>query len=123
MKRGSLYLIDWDPDSAQTLAAALTEEGWSVRTETVDGARAVKHMLDEAPDAVAIDLSRLPSHGRETARAVRGAKPIHSIPIVFFGGTDEARMKAGGVVPDATMTSAEELPHVLARLTMRAAGS
>lgn len=123
MKRGKLYLIDWDAESAASLEETLSADGWSVRTETVDGARAVKHLLDEAADVVAIDLSRLPSHGRETARAVRGAKPIASTPIVFFGGTDDARMKAAGVVPDATMTTPEDLPHVLARLTMRSAGS
>lgn len=123
MKRGKLYLIDWDEASANETAAALEADGWSVRAESIDGARAVKHMMDDAPDVVAVDLSRLPSHGRETARAVRLAKKLAGIPIVFYGGTDDARSKAAGVVPDATLSATEELPHVLARLTMRAAGN
>lgn len=123
MKRGTLYLIDWDETSATAAAKSLEDDGWSVRVEAIDGARAVKHMMDDAPDIVVIDLSRLPSHGRETARAVRGAKKLAGLPIVFFGGTDDARAKAAGVVPDATMTSQDELPHVLARMTMRAAGN
>ncbi|HVL91305.1 MAG TPA: hypothetical protein VM841_13815 [Actinomycetota bacterium] len=121
MKRGKLYLIDWDEASAAEAAQALEADGWSVRIESIDGARAVKHMMDDPADVVAIDLSRLPSHGRETARAVRGAKVTAATPIVFYGGADDARSKAAGAVPDATLTTAEDLPHVLARLAMRPA--
>jgi len=121
VKRGKLYLIDWNEASASALAQSLEADGWSVRTETVDGARAVLHMMDDAPDVVAVDLARLPSHGREAARAVRTAKNLGGTPIVFFGGTDEARSKAAGAVPDATITTPDELPHVLARLVIRSA--
>lgn len=123
MKRGNLYLIDWDEAGAAEAAKELEADGWSVRIESIDGARAVKHMMDEVPDVVAIDLSRLPSHGRETARAIRSAAKMAAIPIVFYGGTEEARHKAAGVVPDATMTTHQELLPVLARLTMRSAGN
>ncbi len=123
MKRGRLFLIEWESGAAAKRAAALQADGWTVDVEAVDGARAVKHMREDPPDVLAIDLSRLPSHGRETGRAVRGLKDLRDIPIVFFGGAAEAQSRAAAVVPGATFTSDEELPHVIARLAFRSAGS
>ena len=41
------------------------------------------------PDALVIDLSRIPSHGREVAHSIRSAKASRHLPIVFVDGEPE----------------------------------
>jgi CheY-like chemotaxis protein len=45
--------------------------------------RVVRH---DPPDAVVIDLARLPSHGREVAGILRQQTATHHLPIVFIEG-------------------------------------
>lgn len=115
-----VFLIDFDEDAAATRVKALKKAGWSVDVETIDGALAWKRMREDPPDVVAIDLSRLPSHGREAGRAVRSAKDLRDVPIVFFGGTSEAQTRAAGVVPGAILIDASDLIPKLNRLMLRA---
>lgn len=115
----SLFLVEWDAASAEERAKVLKKEGWTVTIESSDGARAWKHMRENPPDAVAIDLSRLPSHGRETGRAVRHAKELQGIPIIFFGGDEMQQSRTAGVVPGAIFASADDLSHTLARSLLR----
>lgn len=55
--------------------------------------RAWKSFRDDPPAAVLIDLSRLPSHGREVALALRQTKATARLPIVFVGG-EPAKVEA-----------------------------
>lgn len=64
-----------------------------------------------------VDLSREPSHGRETAAALRQGEVTRALPIVFVNGTDEAIEKARTTVPDALFTTSAELGSVLARFS------
>ncbi|HUE05047.1 MAG TPA: hypothetical protein VMR62_36200 [Bryobacteraceae bacterium] len=57
------------------------------------------------PDAFVIDLSRLPSHGREVATFVRGQKATRHIPIVFVGGAPEKVEAVRRVLPDAVYST------------------
>ncbi len=65
------------------------------------------------PDAVVIDLSRLPSHGREVAIALRGAKKTRQIPIVFVDGAPEKVEAIRQKLPDASYTSRARLAAAL----------
>jgi hypothetical protein len=64
--------------------------------------RAIRQTL---PDAVVIDLSRLPSHGREVACSLRNAKYSRRIPIVFVGGAPEKVEAIRQLLPDAVFTT------------------
>lgn len=57
------------------------------------------------PDAVVIDLSRLPSHGREIAVWMRSLKATRNIPIVFVNGEAEKVGKIREMLPDATFST------------------
>jgi hypothetical protein len=70
---------------------------------------------------VAVFLTRLPSHGRETARHLRRAKATRALPILLVGGPAEAVEKARAAVPDATFVSPDDLNAALARLRRSAA--
>ena len=114
--KGRLYYIHWNPAEAAERAAALRKLGFTVDVEAEDGARACKHMTESPPDAVVISLQRLPSHGRETAKALQTIKATRELPILFVGGTDEAVEKTRATVPGAEFAGEEELELALARL-------
>jgi hypothetical protein len=53
---------------------------------------------------IVIDLSRLPSHGREVGIAWRSAKYSRHIPLVYAGGDPEKVGAIRKLLPDATYT-------------------
>jgi DNA-binding response OmpR family regulator len=114
--RRRLFLFHWNLEECRAKAAALRALGWRVDTEHEDGARGGKKVLARPPDAVLIDLSRLPSHGRQTAAGIRGMKAGRRVPIIFIGGDAEKVAKVRAAVPDGVFTSLAELPAVLRTL-------
>jgi CheY-like chemotaxis protein len=77
------------------------------------GAAVAKAISSSPPDAVVIDLSRLPSHGREIGVWLRNRKSTRHIPLVFVGGEPEKREKVKAVLPDAVYATESELASVL----------
>ena len=109
-----LRLFHWKAAEAAPLIAALEAAGHSV--EYREAAASYREARDSPPDAIVIDLSRLPSHGREVAIALRGSKSTRHVPIVFAGG-DPAKVEGvRRVLPDATYTSATRLVATLRRV-------
>lgn len=111
-----LFLIHWHEAEAEALAAGLREQGWTVELEARDGRRAYQAIRERPPAAVVIYLTRLPSHGRATAEALRSLRATREIPINFVGGGGEALQKTRARVPEAEYVSVEELPEALERL-------
>jgi DNA-binding response OmpR family regulator len=114
--KGKLFLIHWEQAEAEALAEPLRAEGWQVQIEAEDGARAGKRILADPPDAVVIYLTRLPSHGRETAHALRSYKAGREIPILFVDGEAEKVEKVRAKVPDARYLRSQDLQAALSRL-------
>ena len=109
----SLFLIHWNQHEAGPLAESLIASGWQVETEAEDGARAASRILADPPAAVVIYLTRLPSHGRETARYLRTKS---AVPIIFVDGADEKLDSVRSKVPDATFVQSSDLRSALADL-------
>jgi len=65
----------------------------------------LRELRASPPDAVVIDLTRLPSHGREVARSLRGSKATRHVPIVFVDGEAEKVKTTKALLPDATYTT------------------
>jgi DNA-binding response OmpR family regulator len=114
-----LLLVHWNEDEAQELAEPLIAAGWQVEVEAEDGARASQRGLDDPPVALVIYLTRLPSHGRETARYLRSRPPGRSLPIIFVGGDPERVEAARTQVPDAEFLAPAALIPALERLASR----
>ncbi len=111
---GRLFLIHWNEAEAAELAARLRAKGWEVETEAQDGARGGKRIKADQPDAVVIYLTRLPSHGRETADGLRSIKATRHIPIIFVDGKEEAIEKTRAKVPGALFVTSAGLREALA---------
>ena len=115
MAKGRLFLIHWNAEEAEALAAPLRKDGWDVDIESEGGAQARRRILAGVPDAVLVSLARLPSHGRETVQALKSSKATRDLPIIFVGEPSDAMDKTRTRFRDATFVTEEGLKRVIAR--------
>ena len=113
--KGDVFLVHWREMEAAALAREIGSFGWHVDFESSDGAKAGRLIREHLPNAVVIYLSRLPSHGRETARFLREIGGMRKVPIVFVDGNDEVVQRTRDPAPAAIYTTSEELERVLER--------
>lgn len=95
-----IFLVHWSEFEAIKRIEALQAAGHHVTWKSLDGAN-YRSIRTLAPDVFVIDLTRLPSHGREVAMALRSWKDTRYIPIVFVGGEPEKVEKTRAMFPDA----------------------
>jgi CheY-like chemotaxis protein len=108
-------LIHWNAAEAAALRDKLQAAGHTVDyTEKLSSA-GFSAIRQSPPDAFVIDLSRLPSHGREVATFIRGQKTIRHIPIVFTDGESEKVEAIRKLLPDALYTPRNHLQSALRR--------
>ena len=82
----------------------------------------MKRWRESPPDVFVVDLSRLPSHGREIAIALRQSPKTREVPILFFGGPVEKVTRIRSELPDAIYCSGPDLcPGVSTALATRGA--
>ena len=98
-----IQLVHWKEAEGRERARELRAAGLRVEYE-VDGAVALRAAKDEPPDAIVIDLTRLPSHGRGMATALRQSKKTRLVPLVFVGGEPAKVARIEKELPDATYT-------------------
>lgn len=108
-----LFLVHWNEAEAEKLAESLRQAGWPVEIEARDGTRAWETVRANPPLGLVVSLDRLPSHGRETALAVRKSTAGRTIPIVFVGGEPEKVAAVRARIPDALYLAHDELVPAL----------
>src|SRR4030065_2975554 len=94
-----VYLIHWNAGEAAERAAMLRRAGFAVESGTPNAA-GIRALKDNPPDAFVIDLSRLPSQGRDVAFVIRQTKATRPAPIVFVGGAPQKIEMVMGFLPD-----------------------
>ena len=82
-------VVHWKDSEAEPLLQACRDCGFEVEYTAKDLPLIARAIRTTMPDALIIDLTRLPSHGRELALAVRSRKYSRGIPIVFVDGAPE----------------------------------
>jgi len=96
-------LFHWKAAEAKPRIDVLRAAGYAVDyDETFVSFRAARQ---SPPDAFVIDLTRMPSQGREVAVALRGSKATRAVPIVFVEGDPEKIPTIQRLLPDATYTT------------------
>ena len=108
-------LIHWKAAEAAPLLAALRKAGYEVEYEENPDYHLSQAIKAAPPAAVVIDLSRLPSHGREIAIYLRGSKAARQVPIVFVNGMAEKVEAVRQKLPDAVYTTSGRLVTNLRR--------
>lgn len=108
-------LIHWHAGEAAERAERLRAAGYEADAAVPDGPAALRALRDDPPDAVVIDLGRLPSHGREVGVSLRVTKATRSLPLVFVDGDPTKVARVREVLPDAVFTSWDEIGASLER--------
>ena len=80
----------------------LDENGFAVEYDEQFRPQLMQRWRESPPDAFVIDLSRLPSQGREIAIALRQYKSTRTVPIVFCDGDPTKVAAIRELLPDAT---------------------
>lgn len=111
-------LIHWKAEEAKERAQRLEADGYSVNAAPFAGAF-LSELRQDPPAAVVIDLSRLPSHGRDVAAAIRQSKSTRHIPIVFVDGEPAKVERIKELLPDAVYTSWSSIRAALRRAISR----
>jgi CheY-like chemotaxis protein len=101
----AIRLVHWNEDEGLERRKQLEAFGFDAAFDFGDGVLAMRLIRSSPPDAVVIDLSRLPSHGREVAHGVRSAKSTRHVPIVFVDGEPEKVARTRQLLPDAVYTT------------------
>jgi hypothetical protein len=102
----AIRLVSWNEDIARARARELTALGFRVDAASLLGRGGiVSHFRETAPDAVVLDLDRLPSHGREVGVMLRDSKSTRHLPLIFAGGAPEKVERIRGELPDAVFTA------------------
>ena len=103
-------LIQWKADEEG--AARLRRAGCEVTTLVPSGPASLRALRDAPPDVLVIDLSRLPSQGRDVAIILRRQAATRRVPLVFVGG-EAARLRE--LLPDAVYTTWDEIGPAVRR--------
>ena len=109
-----IRLIHWNAEEAQKRARRLEALGYLVDWTSPQGRSFLRELTDRPPDAVVIDLSRLPSQGRDMGVLIRQRKSTRDIPLVFVAGDAEKVARVRGLLPDATYADWEEVGKAIA---------
>ena len=104
-----VFLFHWRPEESGALVAALQGTGFEVEHHRREGGSPLTALRRSMPDSVVIDLSRLPSQGREAATGIRASKSLRHIPIVFADGLPEKVAAVRAMLPDAVYTTTEHV--------------
>jgi hypothetical protein len=114
-----VLLIHLNSGEGTERAKLLRAAGYDVTRLLPQGLKFLRDVRRDPPDAIVIDLERLPSVGRDIGLALRMSKSTRHVPILFAGGAAE---KIGGIrtlLPDASYTPWSKIAGVLQRAIVR----
>jgi hypothetical protein len=112
--RRQVRLIHWNEGEAEEKGARIR----ACRCEVHAGpltAPGLRQLREDPPDAVVIDLSRLPSQGRDVGLGLRTYATTRRVPLVFVGGDPDKVAGVRALLPDATYTTWGRIRSALAR--------
>lgn len=112
-----VQLIHWKESEGRERADELRGLGHSVQYEA-DGSAALALLRAEPVDVIVIDCTRLPSHGRAAAHALRQRQGTRFTPLVFLGGEEEKLAQLRSELTDGVFAAwegaREAIEHALA---------
>ena len=96
-----IVLVHWKPAEAEPTQRGLVDQGHRLELIRPEGGKGLARYRATPPDAFVIDLSRLPSHGREVAVYLRRQKGTRDVPLVFLAGDPAKVERLREALPDA----------------------
>ena len=108
-----IKLVHWNAEEAAQRARLIEAGGYQVNFDPLMGLGFLKAWREAPPAAMVVDLSRLPSQGRDMALAVRHSKATCAIPLIFAGGDPLKVERIRELLPDAVYTQWETISAAL----------
>ena len=99
-----IRLIHWDASAAAERGEYLQSIGFKTVHEPLTPA-GLRELRKDPPDAIVIDLSRVPSQGRDMSLGLRKHGATRNVPLVFVGGDPEKVSRIKDLLPDAIYTT------------------
>jgi hypothetical protein len=97
----NVKLILWNAEEAHKRALLLTAAGYKVDAIIPSGLNSIRLLNENPPDAIVVDLSWLPSQGRDFGLFLRHQKQTRNIPLVFVDGDPMKVERIKTLLPDA----------------------
>ncbi|HEU0303062.1 MAG TPA: hypothetical protein VFR32_00640 [Gaiellaceae bacterium] len=110
-----VFLLHWNEPEAARREEELAAAGYAVDRRSDFDPGLLRWLAESPPAAVVVDLTRLPSHGRDVALALRTRAGTRRVPLVVAGGTREAVKSLRQHLPDAVYTSWKSISPALGR--------
>jgi CheY-like chemotaxis protein len=101
----TVHLFHWNEAEIKERISRVRDAGYEATGDWAASPAAISRVRDAHPDAIVIDLSRLPSHGREIALTIRQYKGMRAVPIVFVDGDPEKIAAIKSLMPDSAYTT------------------
>ena len=103
-KKSRVLLVHWNAEEAEERAERLRKAGYEAAPHSDKDGASFRAIRDAPPDVFVIDLSRVPSHGRDLGVWLRQQKPTRAVPLVFVDGDPEKVARVRKLLPDAAYT-------------------
>ena len=113
-----IHLIHWQKVESEKYAFELKRAGHDVDNTLPSNAQFFKSIRANPPDVMVIDLSRLPSQGRDLAINLRSQKSTQKIPLIFVEGDPQKIVEIQQIIPDALYTQWESIVSALEQVIL-----
>ena len=110
-----ILLVHWNESEAAERARKLEKYGHKVQTLSANDEKSLDQVRNLPPDLFVIDLSRLPSQGREVAGYFRRVKSTRQVPILFVDGNADRVERVRNFIPDAEFAKSDDIKNAIKR--------
>jgi CheY-like chemotaxis protein len=115
-----ILLIHWNESEAQERALAIAKHGHKVTTLCKSEKQTLVAVRDSPPELFVVDLSRLPSQGREVAGYFRRMQSTRYVPILFVDGGNDRVRGVRNLIPDAEFAKSDDIKNAIKRAILKA---
>jgi CheY-like chemotaxis protein len=111
-QKHTVFLVHWKAEQAAEKLKLLKKAGYDSEYRPITP-QVLRDLRAAPPDIIVIDLSRLPSQGRDIALNFRQYKSTRFIPLIFVDGEPEKLAKIKTLLPDAIYTTWKQIAPAL----------
>lgn len=115
-----ILVIHYDSAEAPLLATRIRRENFEADVYTGRGTAGFSGIRAAPPDAIVIDLTRMPSYGRAMGALLRESKSTRRIPLVFIEGDPGKTRLVKKLLPDAVFSNVLGIGPALERAIRQA---
>jgi CheY-like chemotaxis protein len=114
-----ILVVHFDPLEAVRLAERVRREGFETQPFSERVVAGFRSIRANPPEAILIDLARMPSYGRYIGALLRENQATRTIPLVFLKGEPEKTRMVKTLLPGAVFTSLSRLQASVERAILR----